>query len=285
MHIQIENLFFRYKSVGSRPDYVLQNVNLQIRQGEMLAMVGPSGSGKTSFMQQLTGLLKPDKGRLLVDGNDIHGKNISLSELRRRIGLVFQFPETQLFEETVFDDVAFGPRNLGLAENVITTRVQQALQKVGLEFEKFKERSPLRLSEGEKRRAALAGVLALEPECLVLDEPTAGLDFGGAHAVTEILAQLHAAGKTVLVISHNLDWIATFADRIVLIHEGRIRFDGNKSELFRERNILEAAGLSLPRTQHLVNLLKQKGWIQSEELYSVRDIQDELAKTLFPETI
>lgn len=284
MHIQIENLSFRYKSLGSPPDYVLQDINLQVQQGEILAMVGPSGSGKTSFMQQLTGLLKPDRGRVLVDGEDIHGKGFSLSRLRRRIGLVFQFPETQLFEETVFDDVAFGPRNLGLSEQVIADRAKESMQKVGLEFEKFKQRSPFRLSEGEKRRAAIAGVLALQPECLVLDEPTAGLDPRGAQAVTNILTELHTAGKSVLVISHNLDWIASFVNRIILIHKGQIRFDGNKGNLFQERSILESAGLLLPRVQHLVNLLKQKGWIQSESLYSVPDIQAELAKTLHKET-
>ncbi len=231
-------------------------------------------------MQHLTGLLKPESGQILVNEQNIWEKGFSFTELRRKIGLVFQFPETQLFEDSVYKDVAFGPRNLGFPENEVCDRVKDAIQNVGLDFNKYKNRIPFRLSEGEKRRVAIAGVLALQPEFLVLDEPTAGLDYLGVQAVTGLLQGYHAQGKTILLISHNLDLVAALVARVVVISRGEVQFDGLKSELFQNRSLLESIGLSIPRTLALVNSLKQKGWIQSCELYSIDDIKRELDREM-----
>jgi len=276
LNLQIQNLSFRFSSFGSSSEPVLNDINLNIEEGEFLALVGPSGSGKTTLMQHLTGLLKPDAGQIRVDNQDICAKGFSLTELRKKIGLVFQFPETQLFEDSVYRDVAFGPRNLGLPENEVAVRVEEAIENVRLDFGKFKNRIPFRLSEGEKRRVAIAGVLALQPEFLVLDEPTAGLDYSGVQAVADILKRYHSKGKTVLLISHNLDLVASLVDRMVVISGGEIRFDGHKRELFQNQQLLQSVGLSIPRTLALVSTLKQKGWVKSSELYSIDDIKREL---------
>jgi energy-coupling factor transport system ATP-binding protein len=280
LNIKIEHLYFKYKSLGSSSNYALEDINLEIDEGEFLALVGPSGSGKTTLMQHLTGLLKPDKGRILVDGLDIFSKACSLSQIRRRIGLVFQFPETQLFEETVYADVAFAPCNLGLPETEINLRVKQAMKNVELDFEKYKSRSPIHLSEGEKRRVALAGILAMKPEFLALDEPTAGLDSKGVKAVKKLLKNFHAQGNSVLLISHNLDFVSSLVDRMVLLQGGKICFDGHKRDLFRNNQILDSFGLTLPRTQQVADALKHKGWLSTNELYSVQEIKEELKKNL-----
>jgi len=276
LNLQIQNLSFRFSSFGSSSDLVLNDINLNIEEGEFLALVGPSGSGKTTLMQHLTGLLKPEAGRIRVDDQNIWGKGFSLTELRKKIGLVFQFPETQLFEDSVYKDVAFGPRNLGLPENEVAVRVKEAIENVRLDFGKYENRIPFQLSEGEKRRVAIAGVLAMQPEFLVLDEPTAGLDHSGVQAVTDILKRYHSQGKTILLISHNIDLVASLVDRITVISGGEIRFDGPKTELFQNQQLLQSVGLSIPRTLALVNTLKQKGWVKSSELYSIEDIKNEL---------
>lgn len=276
MNLQIQNLSFRFSSFGSFSEPVLNDINLNIEEGEFLALVGPSGSGKTTLMQHLTGLLKPDAGQIRVDNQDIFAKGFSLTALRKKIGLVFQFPETQLFEDSVYKDVAFGPRNLGLPENEVAVRVEEAIENVRLDFEKFKNRIPFHLSEGEKRRVAIAGVLALQPEFLVLDEPTAGLDYSGVQAVADILKHYHSMGRTVLLISHNLDLVTSLVDRMVVISDGKIRFDGHKKELFQNQKLLQSVGLSIPRVLALVSSLKQKGWVKSSELYSINDIKREL---------
>ena len=278
MQVKIENLYFKYKTFGSRLNCALENINLQINDGEFLALVGPSGSGKTTLMQHLTGLLTPDKGRIVIDGTNLWEKGTSLTQIRRKIGLVFQFPENQLFEETLFNDVAFGPRNLGLSDEETYLKVKEALNSVELNFVKYKDWSPLHLSEGEKRRAAIAGILAMQPEFLVLDEPTAGLDYNGEKAIIKILKSFHFKGKTILMISHNMDLVSAMVNRIVLLSAGKIYFDGNKSDLFENEQILEAAGLTIPRTQELVNTLKHRKLINTHELYTVQDIKVELAK-------
>ncbi len=279
MNIHIENLSFKYKSFGSGLNSTLSQINLKINKGEFLSLVGPSGSGKTTLMQQITGLLKPDSGRILINGVDLWAKSTSKTQIRRKIGLVFQFPEMQLFEETVYEDVAFGPRNLGLAENEIKRRVRQAIESVYLDYDKFKDRVPIHLSEGEKRRVAIAGVLAMEPECLVLDEPTAGLDNFGVQAVINLLKDFHAKGRTVILISHNLDLVGALVDRIVVICAGKLQFDGHKRHLFRKCEFLESVGLFVPRIQNISFSLKQTGLVNSEEIYTVADLKREIAKT------
>ena len=275
MKIKIENVSFRYKSPGAGPDAILNDVNLEIDSGSMLAIVGPSGSGKSTLMQHLNGLLTPDAGRVLVDGVEL-AKMKHLTDIRRRIGLVFQFPETQLFAETVYDDVAFGPRNLGLDDREVKSRVVAALESMGLDPARFGSRAPLHLSEGEKRRVAIAGVLALQPECLVLDEPTAGMDHQGVAALMQILQNLHAQGTTVLLISHDLDMVVAIAERIVILDSGQILFDGTRSSLLGNGNVLRAVGLELPRAATVARALKKNGLVTTETLFTVEEIKREL---------
>ncbi|MDZ7338001.1 MAG: ATP-binding cassette domain-containing protein [candidate division KSB1 bacterium] len=254
MRVTFEQVCYRYRQTVPEGRLALDHVSLEIGDQEFVALVGPSGSGKTTLIQHFTGLLRPTSGRVLVDGRPFPARGPELTALRRRIGLVFQFPEFQLFEETVEADVAFGPRNLGLAEQEVRARVERALRTVGLDPASVALRSPHRLSEGEKRRVALAGVLAMDPEMLVLDEPTAGLDPAGVRRIAQILADFHQAGKTIVLVSHNIDLVYTLARRVIVLAEGRIRFDGSREELLHHEELLLRHGLMLPR---LVRVLRK----------------------------
>ncbi len=247
MEIRLENVWYRYDGVLASDRDVLRGVSLKIQQGEFVGLVGRSGSGKTTLLQHFTALLAPVRGRVLVDGVDINRRGVDLADIRRRIGLVFQFPEMQLFEETVAKDVAFGPRNLGLPEEAVEKRVCEALEQVGLAPEVFRDRNPHRLSEGEKRRVALAGVLAMRPEVLVLDEPTAGLDPKGTATIEKILVELHGQGKSIVLVSHNMDLVARRCQRIVALREGEVVFDGPRGTFFENEHLVHQLGLKLPR--------------------------------------
>lgn len=279
MTILVENLSFRYKTLGADPGNVLQDVNLKINSGEFLALIGSSGSGKTTLMQHFTGLLKPDQGCVVIDGEDLWHDKVSLTRIRRKIGLVFQFPETQLFEETVFSDVAFGPRNLGLSESEVETRVRDAIRAVAVDFDTFRDRSPIHLSEGEKRRVAIAGVLAMEPACLILDEPTAGLDQSGVEAVVNALRAYHAKGRTVILISHNLDLVATVVERVVVLKEGGVLFDGPQAELFGDAGLLRSCELPAPRIVAVANVLRNMGLVKSGGISTLEELKELLAKS------
>jgi energy-coupling factor transport system ATP-binding protein len=275
MDIRIKNLSFRYKSVGASPEQVLKNIDIQINSGDFVALVGSSGSGKTTLLQHLTGLLKPDEGTISIAGKNIWGKGIRLSEFRRRIGIVFQFPETQLFEETVFEDIAFGPRNLGLPEHEIKKRVSSALKWVGLAEDVFRHRSPLDLSSGEKRRVAIAGVLAFNPDVLALDEPTAGLDASGIRAIIDFLKMYNDDNKSIIFVSHNLDLVLELCDRIVVMEDGEVRFDGDKRQLLHRMTELN---LPLPRISRVVEHLQQMGVLDSGDFYAVEPLLRELTR-------
>jgi energy-coupling factor transport system ATP-binding protein len=246
LDLDVQQLSFRYTGIGASDRFVLQNISLRLNRCECTAIVGPSGSGKTTLIQHFTGLLKPVAGRVLVDGQDIWRKRYSLNQLRRRIGLVFQFPEAQLFEETVFKDVAFGPLNLGMAGDELRERVHKALQLVGLDPDEFSARSPFRLSEGEKRRIAIAGVLAMQPEMVVLDEPTAGLDPAGIRCMSDTLNALLQQSTTPVLITHNMDFVAEVARRVIVMMEGCLVFDGAPAELFNRDDLLQKTRLKVP---------------------------------------
>lgn len=243
--LRLEKLSFRYSGIGASDRMILDQIDLTLGRG-CTAVVGPSGSGKTTLIQQFTGLLKPVSGRVLADGVDIWSRGYDLTALRRRIGLVFQFPEAQLFEESVARDIAFGPANLGWPEDRIQMAVDRAMALVGLDASRFRERSPFQLSEGEKRRVAIAGVLAMEPEMLVLDEPTAGLDPRGVRGVEELIGALLDQGTAVVLITHNMDFVNDMAARALLMINGRIAFDGDPALLFAEPELLAAGSLSPP---------------------------------------
>jgi len=257
--IEIDNLSFGYNSPWISPKTILRDISVKIQPGEFIALAGPSGSGKTTLIQHFTGLLKPDHGRILVDSSDIW-TNMKWTELRRRIGLVFQFPETQLFETTVFDEVSFGLKRQQCSEQEIERRVCAALTSVGLEPNLVRQRSPFRLSEGEKRRVAIASVVALEPDVLVLDEPTAGLDAAGESAIVSLLTHQSMLKKSIILVTHDVELIAVLAQRVIILHQGQVLFDGLKQELFERPETIVRAGLDFPSVLRIADKLRCLGF-------------------------
>jgi len=255
------------------------DLDLDVSRGESLALIGPSGSGKSTFAQHLNGLLLPTSGSLTVCGVDL-ATSRNLRDLRRRVGLIFQFPETQLFADTVFEDVAFGPRNLGLSD--IDARVRQALSSVGLPPSVFFSRSPLSLSGGEKRRVAIAGVLAMRPEVLALDEPTAGLDPAGAAEIETLLTRLRDDGCTVLLISHDMDLVARLSGRVVALDAGRLAFDAPPPDAFSDRRRLLDLNLDLPEAAQIADALRSKAWPIPPHALTANAVARSLRETLHP---
>lgn len=280
MHLVVENLTFLYRSPFSPVRMALSNVSLEIRPREIVAIVGATGSGKTTLIQHFNGLFHPTQGRVLVDSVDISDPKSDLGWVRKKVGLVFQFPEIQLFEETVYDDVAFGPRNLGLTKEEVEERVCRSLMMVDLDVQRFRSRSPFQLSGGEKRRVAVAGVLAMEPRGLILDEPTVGLDVNGAKKVEQVLKRYHRQGRTVIFVSHDMDLVARLAQRVVVLEEGKVRFDGAKEELFRDEKILEEVGLTLPQVCRFLIGVREKGYPVRTDVFTVEDAKKELKRVL-----
>ena len=278
--LELKNISFRYTGLGGSDRLILDDVFLRIDENESIALVGPSGSGKTTLIQHFTGLLRPVSGEIFYNEKNIWDRKFTLSRLREKIGIVFQFPESQLFEETVFKDVAFGPKNLGCSAAEIEKRVHEALLAVDLKPQKFGERSPFHLSEGEKRRAAIAGVLAMEPDLVVFDEPTAGLDPQGVRRMADIAKRLLDAGKSVFVITHNMDFVAQAVSRVIVINKGKILFDGSTKTLFSNEPLLQQAGLELPVFEAVVMEMSD---ILPDTLKNIKNI-NELLKH-FKETV
>jgi energy-coupling factor transport system ATP-binding protein len=258
--IRCENLWYRYHAGLPTEQVALKGVDLTIRRGELIGLVGSIGSGKSTLVQHFNGLLEPARGRVLVDGVEVGKDRKALTEIRRRVGLVFQFPEKQLFEETVFEDVAFSPRNAGLSDEQVEHRVHRALEQVGLDIGQFAGRSPFDLSGGEQRRVAIAGVLAQEPEILILDEPFVGLDPEGCSQIQRILRQLHEEGATLVLISHHMDLVAALADRLVVMQNGKVAADDLPRNIFGDPGRTADLGIDLPQPARLSRLLKERGW-------------------------
>ena len=279
MPIQVEHLTHTYMTDSPFAATALEDVSLTIEDGELIGLLGHTGSGKTTLVQHLNGLLKPTSGRVVVDGLDITEKGVSLLEVRRRVGLVFQYPEYQLFEETVARDVAFGPRNLGLSEQEVDERVRYALQEVGLVYDEIAERSPFELSGGQMRRVAIAGVLAMRPGTLILDEPTAGLDPAGRRSILGMIRELHAAGGlTVVMVSHNMDDISSLATRLVVMSRGRMVLTGTPREVFQHRELLSSIGLGIPQAAELTQQLIAEGYPLPADLYTPEEVAEALLK-------
>ncbi len=237
----------------------LDSVSLEIKKGEFVGLIGPTGSGKSTLAQHLNGLLLPSSGEILIDGENTNKKGIDLRRIRQKVGLVFQFPELQLFEETVYDDVAFGPKNLDLSESELNQRVRESMRSVGLDFEQFAFRSPFHLSGGEQRKVAIAGILALKPQILVLDEPTCGLDIKSTKEIKSLLQQLNSVGITIVLISHDMNLIAETAQKIILLDQGKLLAYCEKSEMFGDANRLKSVGLDLPQVTELSKRLGTRG--------------------------
>jgi energy-coupling factor transport system ATP-binding protein len=262
----------------------LRGISLTIAPGEFVGIIGHTGSGKSTLVQHLNGLLQPTSGHVKVDDVDLQGKTAGQKLVRQRVGMVFQYPEHQLFEETIFDDIAFGPRNLGLTSEEVTQRVEEAMERVGLPSAEYALRSPFRLSGGQMRRVAIAGVIALQPEYLVLDEPSAGLDPRGRDEIFEQILQLyHSTGMAVVLVTHNMEDVARLAKRLLVMNRGRIEFDGKPAELFHDPSLpLHEYGISLPYMTELLHLLRSRGLDLDDTLLSAdavaTAIQTELQK-------
>ncbi len=275
MPIQVEHLTHTYLPGSPFSATAIHDLCLTIEDGEFIGVLGHTGSGKTTFVQHLNGLLKPTVGRVLVDGTDITQKGVSLLDVRKKVGLVFQYPEYQLFEETVAKDVAFGPKNMGLSKVEIDERVRWALVQVGLDAAQVADSSPFELSGGQMRRVAIAGVLAMKPKTLILDEPTAGLDPRGRRSILEMIRRLHAeTHMTVIMVSHSMDDIAPLATRLLVMNRGELVMSGTPREVFRHRNELKAIGLGVPQGAELCWRLREAGVPMPDGLYTLPEVRD-----------
>ena len=274
MSIVIEHLNYVYMQGGPYETKALNDVSLTINDGEFIGLIGHTGSGKSTLVQHLNGLIMPSSGRVLVDGLDLADKNTDRRAIRRRVGLVFQYPENQLFEETVAKDIAFGPKNLGLDEAEIDRRVRTAMRRVALDYDKLAERSVFELSGGQMRRVAIAGVLAMEPQTLVLDEPCAGLDPRGREEILGLISDLHReSGATIVMVSHSMDDVAALAERVIVMNHGCVAMDGTPREVFSKGEELRAIGLDVPQAVELAQKLREKGFDVPEGIYKIEEVR------------
>lgn len=279
MPIKLEGLSHTYQEGSPFQSTALHDVNLVIQDHDLLALIGHTGSGKSTLAQHLNGLLQPTSGRVLLDGQDINEKSSDKRALRFAVGLVFQYPEHQLFEETVKKDIGFGPRNMGLSEAEVDARVREAMDKIGLPYDEIAEKSPFELSGGQMRRVALAGVLAMRPRILVLDEPTAGLDPRARDFLLNDVRRLHAEGTSVVMISHSMDDVARLATRVAVLEKGRLVMEGSPGEIFAKVDRLSGMGLDVPQASRLRYLLAESG-IDLPECYQLEELADSLAAYL-----
>lgn len=281
MSIEIKNLTHTYMKGSPFEKKALDNVSISIKDGEFVGVIGHTGSGKSTLIQHINGLLKPDSGKIIIDGMDITEKKVNLNSIRKKVGLVFQYPEYQLFEETVEKDIAFGPANLGLSSDEINKKVKRAMSIVGLDYNDYKDKSPFELSGGQKRRVAIAGVVAMEPNVLILDEPTAGLDPKGRDDILGQIKSLHDEYKmTIILVSHSMEDMAKLADRILVMDRGKCVLDGTPKEVFKSSEILEGIGLAVPQVTYLAKKLREKGFNIPDDIFTVEQAKNEILKEL-----
>lgn len=261
MSIKLSNVYHTYSKGTPFERTALKDVSLNINKGEILAIIGHTGSGKSTLVQHLNGLLKPDSGRAEIDDVDITAKGAQAKNARQQVGMVFQYPEHQLFAETVFEDIAFGPRNKGFAEDEVTKQVKEAMAFVGLDYDTFAQRSPFQLSGGQMRRVAIAGVVAMNPDYLVLDEPSAGLDPRSRNAVFREIMSLHQSrGIAIVLVTHSMEEAVKYADRLLVISDGTVLFDGAPAEIFSEHaDELVRVGMDVPQVYKLAALMRAQG--------------------------
>jgi len=279
MPIQVENLSHTYMPGSPFSSVAIHNLSLTIADGEFIGILGHTGSGKTTFVQHLNGLLMPAEGRVVVNGTDIAAKGAGLRELRKQVGLVFQYPEYQLFEETVIKDIAFGPKNIGCTKEEIDERVRWACEQVGIDYETTGKASPFELSGGQMSRVAIAGVLAMRPKVLILDEPTAGLDPEGRRSILQMIQKLHKENNlTVIMVSHNMDDIAALATRLIVMNKGTLEMEGTPREIFKQAKRLKKIGLGVPQGAQLAQRLIQEGCDIPDDLYTLEEVCDAILK-------
>ena len=276
MAIIIHELEHRYEDGSAGEKVALHDVNIKIEQGEMIGLIGHTGSGKSTLIQHLNGLLKPTSGAVFYDGKDINDSDFSKKKLRSKVGLVFQYPEYQLFESTVIDDVKFGPKNIGMDSLNIDMNSFQALKQVGI-GEDLLDVSPLELSGGQKRRVAIAGVLAMEPEVLILDEPTAGLDPSGRDEILDLVAKLHKERNlTVILVSHSMEDVARYVERLIVMNHGTVAFDATPGEVFSHYKELEKIGLMAPQVTYVMEGLARRGVTLPHNAITVQEAVDSI---------
>lgn len=281
MIVETKDLKYIYNPNTPFEKRALDGINLQIKEGEFIGLIGHTGSGKSTLVQHLNGLIKPSHGQVIIDGTDIAHKEVDMKLIRQKVGLVFQYPEYQLFEETVYKDIAFGPKNLGLKEDKVHKRVVEAMEIVGLDYQALKDRSPFELSGGQKRRVALAGVIAMRPKVLILDEPTAGLDPHGRDEILKEIYKLFQKEKiTIILVSHSMEDVARLVDRILVMDEGRIAMDGKPRDIFKRAEELEKMGLGIPQITKFMQEYKKKGKQIRDDILTVEEAKVELTKYL-----
>lgn len=276
MSMKLENVSFTYSPNTAYEIHALKNINLEIREGEFIGLIGHTGSGKSTLVQHMNGLMKATSGTIYYNGESIYSEGYSMKNLRGKVGLVFQYPEHQLFEADVLTDVSFGPKNQGLPKEEVEARAKKALQMVGLK-EKHYNRSPFELSGGQKRRVAIAGVLAMEPDVLILDEPTAGLDPKGRDEILDQLKRIHEErGITIILVSHSMEDVAKYVGRIIVMNQGEMMYDGTPKEVFSHYKELEKVGLAAPQVTYIMNALAEKGFKVSVDATTIAEATEEI---------
>lgn len=280
MFIHLENVSYTYNLNMPFETEAIRSINIQIKKGEFVGIIGHTGCGKTTLLQLISGLLEPTEGRVLIDGVDIHKEKAKLRDVRKKIGLTFQYPENQLFEESIFKEIAFGPKNLGMIDDLIEEKVKKALEMVEMNYQIYKDRSPFSLSGGEMRKIAIASVLAIDPEVIILDEPTASLDPQNRTSLLKLITNLHRRHKkTVILVSHNMEVIAQLAQRIIVMEQGKVVIDATPRDIFQNYVAqIEKIGLALPQITCIMHRLKQMGKPVNTGILTIEEAQKEILK-------
>ncbi len=281
MSIKAENIVYIYGDETAFRTVALDDVSIEINKGDFVGIIGHTGSGKSTLIQLLNGLELPASGTVMVDDKHVGSDKNELRKIRQSVGLVFQYPEYQLFEETVEKDVAFGPLNLGLSESEINIRVKDALHAVGFNYNEIKDKSPFDLSGGQKRRVAIAGVLAMKPDYLILDEPTAGLDPAGRNEIFEQIKKLHKLNnQSVILVSHSMEDIAKLVEKVIVLYKGKVHMQGSPKDVYRNAEELERIGLGVPQIVNVAMELRKKGFKIKEDIITVEEARDEIINEL-----
>ena len=282
MSIKVRNLTYIYDEGMPFENRAIDDISFDIEDNDFVGLIGHTGSGKSTLIQHLNGLLKPSSGSIYINDFEITQKDINLTEIRKRVGVVFQYPEYQFFEDTIEKDIAFGPGNMGLDQEEITKRVKASMEAVGLDYEKYREKSPFELSGGQKRRVAIAGVIAMDPEVLILDEPTAGLDPGGREEIFELIKKLHRERNiTVILSSHSMDDMAKLVKTLIVMNKGKIEFMGNPREVFsNDAHRLKEVGLDIRQVLELAIKLREKGFDIRQDIITPEEAKDEILRVI-----
>ena len=278
MSIKINGLNYTYMPGTPFEHHALKNISLEIADGEYVGIIGHTGSGKSTLLQIMSGLIRPDEGLVEIDGKDIFEKKADKKWLRSSVGVVFQYPEHQLFEETIEKDISFGPMKMGVSGDELTERVKEAMELVHLDYEEYKDKSPFELSGGQKRKVALAGVLAMKPRVLFMDEPIAGLDPQGRESLMQLTRRLNNMGITIVMISHNMDGLAEYASRVIAMKKGEILMDGTPQAVFSRHDEILQMGMGLPEAARMVWMMNQKGMDVPREIIRFAELKDYLAE-------